>query len=66
MVIQHVRGAQQGAHNGVVHLFAARAQLVHQGLEHVGEPDQIIQTKRPCSALYRVNGAETGIDGLDV
>ena len=66
MVVQHVRGAQQGLDGGVVAGFAARAQLVHQGLEDVGEAHQRLHAEGPGAALDRVHRAEHGVDGLVV
>jgi hypothetical protein len=66
MVGQHVGGAQQGLHGRIVARFAARAQLVHQRLEDVREPDQRLKPERASPALHRVNGAEDGVDGLKV
>src|SRR5690606_15034313 len=66
VVGQHVGGAQQGLHRRLVARLAARAQLIHQRLEDVGETDQCLETEGPGPALDRVDGAEDGVDDLDV
>ncbi|MNE70832.1 hypothetical protein D3C80_1666540 [compost metagenome] len=66
MVGQDVRGAQQGLDGDVVAFLTARSQLVHQGLEDMSEANQIFQTKGPCPAFDRVDGAEDGVDRLGV
>jgi hypothetical protein len=66
MIGQHVGGAQQGLDGDGVARLTARAQFVHQGLEDVGEPNQGLQAKGPCPALDRMDGAEDGVDRLQV